>query len=348
MSRCSLSMARSAAANASSPPMRMVPPPPPPPPPPPLLLLLLLLSLGFSGAKTPQGPRGQTMSGFQEAAVSALQGPSDIEDKLAKEYTTAEPKIDAALRNHLAYCVARGQVHGDGGLPMAKAHACTRALSLAINQLMLPDPVTWGAEHPQAESQSASDRLDELARYGILQRLLASVKKAGPGAKPTKLFGRQLLTVRGVREQVLAAAKADIERRRGAASNPNPNPSPILNTGGGLPEPEEADAFFDEFLGSVDEAEAEEAAADETPVDAEVDVSAAAEGDDEDEQGEEPLGRLIWSQNFEQELRERRARRFRAAEQRKHREAASEAAAQQLRDAVAGAAAAADGADEAG
>jgi len=208
---------------------------------------------------------------------------------------------------------------------MGKVHACVRALSLGVNGLELPDVLEWGASNPQGTEESAVDRLDALARYNVLSRLLQSVRKAGPDAKVTKLFGKELLRTPGIEELVRKRARDDIEKRRGKQAGP---------LGGSLPDGEEADAFFEEFFSCTREAGQSGKGKEEAEAEAEAEaeeVDVATLPDDEEEEGDS-LGALIWSPDFESEMQKRRERRSLVAEERTHRIRKSEDAAQTLRD----------------
>ena len=90
--------------------------------------------------------------------------------------------------------------------------SCGRALLKAINSHVLPPPPQWALEHPQAEQETALERIETMTTYRACHALAARCAKAG--AKPTRMLGRGFL--RGTRclETVSDSCRAQLLEQR--------------------------------------------------------------------------------------------------------------------------------------
>ncbi|KAK3256262.1 hypothetical protein CYMTET_34595 [Cymbomonas tetramitiformis] len=120
---------------------------------------------------------------------------SEIIEKVMGE----EPKIASALKNFCSMKLADGDQD-----QAARTMKMARALSLAINAHILPQPPQWGLLHPQGENQTAIDRLSQIAVYKVLFKM-RQMLSSRENAKATQLFGRTLL------EFVLSDVRASVE-----------------------------------------------------------------------------------------------------------------------------------------
>lgn len=116
--------------------------------------------------------------------------------------------------------------------------SCGRALLKAINSHVLPPPPQWALEHPQAEQETALERIETMTTYRACHALAARCAKAG--AKPTRMLGRGFL--RGTRclETVSDSCRAQLLEQR--------FPPPLVDT------------FLDRFGRSLDAGSEEEEA----------------------------------------------------------------------------------------
>jgi hypothetical protein len=123
-------------------------------------------------------------------------------DGMAAQFRAEQPKLDKAVKNYMMYHAALTMSSGDEHPAVAKpVHALTLA-RYVLNGLndasLLPDPVEFGARHPQPEQQPGFDRLDELARYKVAYAVGAKLQQQGH--KRTQFFGtyvRALCAFRG-------------------------------------------------------------------------------------------------------------------------------------------------------
>lgn len=114
---------------------------------------------------------------------------SEVEylDSLVAELTKDVPKMDASVKNLMSIFMSdpARAIHPDAAL------ACGRSLLKAIQAVELDELEAFAMLHPQAEAQSADDRLTEVCRYKVaLAVRLALVAK---GSKLSQSLGRKYL-----------------------------------------------------------------------------------------------------------------------------------------------------------
>jgi hypothetical protein len=135
---------------------------------------------------------------------------TEAQDDRANELMTDEPKIDAAVKNHLAKVFAESLTAPEQGaksLPSGSSSSDTNeavppidpaiyrklagVLLREINAFSLLPPTEWGGAHPQGKEQTGMARMEQLGDYKVYHLLLQRVKTNN--GKPTKFFGRLFL-----------------------------------------------------------------------------------------------------------------------------------------------------------
>ena len=117
---------------------------------------------------------------------------------IVREIQEEQPKIDAAVKNWLAFKMASANTAATAQTPDAAqkaqmtfiAHA--RKILVAVNSFSLMPSPQWGALRPQGATQSGMSRMDQLSRYNVLHGMWERAAQVR-GAKNTKLFGRAFL-----------------------------------------------------------------------------------------------------------------------------------------------------------
>lgn len=144
--------------------------------------------------------------------MSAFETADDILAGHCSELLDDVPKIDSALKNLIAMCMANVQASSDRAsesdahlqimgaarylhscisplLPLDNRLYC-RAILKEINSHRLVSPAQWGLEHPQ-EDLPALDRLSSISKYKSAVYLLSKI--SSQNMKVSKCFGRKYL-----------------------------------------------------------------------------------------------------------------------------------------------------------
>jgi hypothetical protein len=220
---------------------------------------------------------------------------TESQDTLAASLMGDEPKIDTAIKNHLAKVFAESLTTEKADAGNAGASAADEPQPLIdtttyrklagvllreVNAHTLPPVTEWGAKNPQGETQTGMARMQQLGDYKVyhmlLQRVLSNSEKA------TKFFGRQFLQFlfADIRSSLLTGPESATKCR-------------------GVPT-DTVKLYLDEI---------------ETSFDIKND-----------------LGELVWATDFNATLRERHARRKKEAEERLARAAEAQTKAEQEQD----------------
>ena len=165
-----------------------------------------------------------------------MQHSEETIDAVVAALQAEKPVISDAVKTLISLVVASHATAADraaapkGAGDLAMVTSCGRALLKAINSHVLPPPPQWALEHPQAEQETALERIETMTTYRACHALAARCAKAG--AKPTRMLGRGFL--RGTRclETVSDSCRAQLLEQR--------FPPPLVDT------------FLDRFGRSLD------------------------------------------------------------------------------------------------
>jgi len=142
----------------------------------------------------------------------------ELIDAVVAALQAEKPVISDAVKSLISLVVASHATAADraaapkGAGDLAMVTSCGRALLKAINSHVLPPPPQWALEHPQAEQETALERIETMTTYRACHALAARCAKAG--AKPTRMLGRGFL--RGTRcwETVSDSCRAQLLEQR--------------------------------------------------------------------------------------------------------------------------------------
>ena len=130
------------------------------------------------------------------------------------------PKVDAALKNYYAVLVAQvqtGQVAPHVGLmavPASSMLQMIRDLSRSINAIDLLEPEEFFERHPQREDETGLQRIENIGNYRALHTAFKTLKRKHPEKKITQWFGVSILKTTGIKEEIMAAFKKTMDRKR--------------------------------------------------------------------------------------------------------------------------------------
>lgn len=135
------------------------------------------------------------MSNFEAKAASerkAQEGEEKIMNEIISNIRSDLPKIDVSIKNLLSVILGKSQLDaGSSKVDSISSHYLMDYAKLFLSCLQnttLLDVMEYCAAFPQVESQSASDRLDEVCRY---KAYFAYREHAvSSGQKVSKFFGR--------------------------------------------------------------------------------------------------------------------------------------------------------------
>jgi hypothetical protein len=115
----------------------------------------------------------------------------EILDRQVDDLVAEQPKLSAAATN--LFCIRLGQAATDAHMvtvPRETILESARVFLKAISELELLDRTAYATANPQPESQTASDRMDQLTRYKVIHALFQKCKEPGSTMKASKVFGR--------------------------------------------------------------------------------------------------------------------------------------------------------------
>jgi hypothetical protein len=113
---------------------------------------------------------------FQEPiAMEETQEPNPILLALSNDLTDDQPNIETAIKNYITILLGRNAAQTIHSLDYEILSRfsppiclnCAKLLVKALNSFRLLTLSTWTEKFPQAEEQTASDRLDEINRYKV-------------------------------------------------------------------------------------------------------------------------------------------------------------------------------------
>lgn len=126
------------------------------------------------------------------------------------------PRVKDAVKNLAAVVLAELAAAGDAASQSEPTHsarydampttqqgvmAAARLLVKRVNDAELPPAPQWGVEHPQAESESATERMESIGVYRAACAMRAHVVASGAvGASVCSMFGRRFLQATRVLE----------------------------------------------------------------------------------------------------------------------------------------------------
>ena len=132
----------------------------------------------YSGGARPSlalpPPRNTPMQHSEEpidAVVAALQAEKPVISDAVKTL------ISLVVASHATAADRAAAPKGAGDLAMVTS--CGRALLKAINSHVLPPPPQWALEHPQAEQETALERIETMTTYRACHALDGLAQKVG-------------------------------------------------------------------------------------------------------------------------------------------------------------------------
>lgn len=113
------------------------------------------------------------------------QAPEQILEDLCASLGNEVPKVDTAIKNLIAKFLSTPE-NADFS---TESFASARILLKEFNAMpgSLDNIIDWGSKNPQAENQSAEDRLSDIAKY---KAVLFVSSKIVSVHKPSKVFGK--------------------------------------------------------------------------------------------------------------------------------------------------------------
>jgi hypothetical protein len=212
------------------------------------------------------------------------------------------PKVDAALKNYYAVLVAQvqtGQVAPHVGLmavPASSMLQMIRDLSRSINAIDLLEPEEFFERHPQREDETGLQRIENIGNYRALHTAFKTLKGKHPEKKITQWFGVSILKTTGIKEEIMAAFKKTMDRKRVLSTS-------SLGT----------DADVEEFLNVFFESVSSQPSFFETKQSDFAKEAAESMKERTISEGSDEWASLVWSSNWQAELERRRQARLQAA-----------------------------------
>eukprot|EP01036_Dinobryon_divergens_P039436 gene39436-51985_t len=128
------------------------------------------------------------MSSFAYASAENI-----LESYTKSAFEEEHPKINVAMKNLMAALIGKHltAIDSDAKLPeFETVHVllCAKCLSEMINTAELVQPPTWGHDHPQVESQSAGERVEQITKYKVMYMLYNRIKSNN--CRVTKMLGK--------------------------------------------------------------------------------------------------------------------------------------------------------------
>ena len=111
-----------------------------------------------------------------------------MQEAQLKRLASEEPKISAAAKNYLAIMVAQLREKGAAKFVPDLYFLFAKCLLQQISAFRLPTPLEFEVMCPQSDSQLGLDRLDQLADFKMWSCLVGRIQQS-PKARATRLLG---------------------------------------------------------------------------------------------------------------------------------------------------------------